>query len=343
MNLTDFPIEQLQQFHFPGFPSPPTTTVARTARFLNSRMADLTPLSISLPLDKKTKTIRREHGSFEANINKRGFKPDDIQKDDYGSEYRDVPATSPSAEDKAYEGKKLPKYPAAPLPILTNMPNENTDIGNHSLETKSATAKIPFLAEDPLALLPKHRIQSQGHARQVLNPDTPTSIVAEISSSSPSSTEFTKEQMAKITNKDDYRPTTRDVDPGDQEKDADDEPGTESDLETHVDDKDFRYATQLVDDQGYDSLQFQFSNVRICKRRREDAEEADSVWPGADAATLDSGRKEQTPSVPSTQEERAPRGKKSRKSKQTSAADGGQDARRTEDVEGVAMGQNHMP
>lgn len=329
-NLPDPLSDQLQQFHFPGFPPLLKTPGPRSTRLLNARMADLTPLSISLPLDQKKKKIQLDQDSYEAKVKTKGFRPDDGQKLDFGSEYRDIRAMSPSAVNEACEKKKSLKYPAAPLPFLANKPFESTKLDPLSLKISPTTVAAPFLVGKPVATDLKHKTKTQEKARRSFNSDTRTSITAEPSSSLPSSTDFIKEQMGTITGRDDYRPTAGDPYPSDQEEDAADEHATESDLETHVDDDDFKYAVDHeVDDEGYDSLQSQFKNVRIHKRRRDDVEDVggdNETWHGDDAAHLDGHGKQSTLKLPSTEGRRAYRGKKSRTTKPISSADGGPNA-----------------
>ncbi len=323
MNLTNLLSEQLQQFHFPGFPSLSKPRVAGKTRLLSTRMADLTPLSISQPLGKKTKKTLCDQDSYEAKIKKGGFKPDDSLRHDFGSEYRDIGAASLSPLHNANEGKKLPKYPAAPLPFLANKSSENTNMDLPSPSFYPTTAEAALLAENPLAS------QYQGHARQKLNLGTPTSTTAETFSSAPSLTQFTKEQLANITNNTDYRTAGRDACSSNQKEDAD-ELATESDLETHAGDDDFNYAVD-PEGEGYDSLQSQFENVRIRKRNRdavEDAEDAeDDNEQEAGAGHLDGVGKHMNLRLPLTEEERAHRGKKLRTAGKNSAEDGGKGAR----------------
>lgn len=341
--MTDLLSEQLQQFQFPGFPSLPTIRTARTARLLNARMANLTPLSISLPLDQTTKKIQHNQDSYEVKVKKRGFKPDDSQKHDFGSEYRDIRATSPSTVDEAYEGKKRPKYPAAPLPFLAKKTFDNTGIDTIPLKTSPTSAEAPFVAGKHMAADLKHKLQPQGHVRHSFNSDTPNSVTAEPSSSPPSATNFNKEQMAIITDKDGYRLAAGDSYSSDQEEDTNDEHATESDLETHAGDDDFNYAANPEEeDEGYDSLQSRFKNVRIRKRRRDDVgdvEDDNEACQEDDAAHQDGDGKQKTLKLPLTEEERAHRGKISRKSKTTSAAEDGQHTHRTEKTQVVGVTQ----
>ena len=331
MSLTDQLSEQLQRFHFPGFVSLPTTTTARTTKLLNTRMADLTPLSISLPLEKKTKKMWCDQDSYEAKIEKRGFKPGGSHKYDFGSEYRDIPATSPSVGDEACETKRSPNYPAAPLPLVANKSVESSNPDAFPLKT---SAEAPLLAGNLLASDPEYKLQDQGHARQTSSLDTPTFITAETSSSAPSLTQSTTEQVTNITDRNRNRPIARDCYPSDREENTDDEHITESDLETHADDDALSY-TVGPDDEGYDSLQSQFRDMRIRKRQREDAEDAEDdnmACQGAPTAHSDGGREQKTLKLLLTEKERAHRGKKSRTAKQTLVADGGQDAHGTDGV-----------
>ena len=245
MNVANFLLEQLQKFRFPGVSPIPTTTIARTTRFLNACMANLTPLSISSPLDQKTKNIQRSQDSYETKVKKRGFKPDYDHKHEFGSEYRDTRATLPSAVHEDYEGKKPLRYPATLLPFLV-----------HS---------------------------------------------------------------------------------SDQEEDADDEGGTESDLETHAGDDDLSYAANPEeDDEGYDSMRSRFKNVRIRKRQRDDTEDAvdDNIEgrQGAGPSHPNGDGQQKVLSLPLTEEERARRGKRSRRLPTISAADGDQAAHGTRET-----------
>ena len=285
-------------------------------------MANLTPLSISLPLKQKTGNILRDQDSYEAKVKREGFKPDDGQKYHFGSEYRDKQATSPSAVDEAHNGKMPPKFEAAPLPFLVNKPLENAIIDPFALETSPTTAEPPFWAGQAVASDP--------------------------SSSPPSSTDFTKEQVAHVTDKDEdgYRPTAGDSYPSDQEQDADDELVTESDLETHAGDDDFPYAAHPEEEnKDYDDLQSQFQNVRIRKRQRDDVddpEDDDGAGQVGDATRPDGDGKREDLTLPLA-EERAHRGKKSRTAKADSVGgDGGQGAPDTQEVQGVGVTSEGM-
>lgn len=332
IDLADPPSEQLQLFHFPGFPPPPMTVTARTTRRLDVRMAALTPLSISLPLDQETKKIERDQESFEARVKMRAFKSDVTQKKNFGSEYCGIRATSPYVVTAAYVRKKGPRFPAAPLPFLANKSLKNTGINPNSVKT----SPILTLTGQSVASNLSYKLQRQEYAHQSFNTDTPTSITAEPSSSSASLTDHIKERIVKIADKDTYRPNAGDSNPSDQDEDADDEHATESDLETHAGDDDLNYATNPEEeDEGYDSLQSQFRNVTIRKRQRydvEDAEDDNEVWQGADAAQLEDGGNQKTRKVASTEEEGAHRGKKSRTAGAASTADGDHDARGTEKI-----------
>lgn len=292
-------------------------------------MASLTPLSISLPLEQKTKRIQRNRDSYEAKVKERGFKSGDNTKYDFGSEYRGKQATSPSAVDEASDGKKPPKYPAAPSLFLAKNPLEDATIDSFTCPT---TAESPFLAGQSKALNLEFGLQPQGHARQLFNSDVPSSLAAKTSSSPPASTEITTEKMGIIRDKDSYRSTAGASYLSDQEEeDADDEFVNESDLETHADDDDFNYAVDPEEeDRGHaDSLRSQFKNVRIRKRQRDDvndAEDEHEAWPEADAAHLDGDGKQKTLTMPLTEEERAHRGKKSRTAETDSGQDSSQDA-----------------
>ena len=307
-------------------------------------MANLTPLSIALPLKQKIGNILRDQDSYEAKVKTKGVKPDDGRKYHFGSEYRDKEETSPSAVDEAHNGKMPPKFEAAPLPFLVNKPLENA-IDPFAQETTPTTAEPPFWAGQAVASDLKSKLQAQGHARQSFNPDTPASVTAKPSSSPPSSTDFTKEQVAHLTDKDEdgYRPTAGDSYPSDQEQDADDELVTESDLETHVGDDDFPYEEE---DKDYDDLQSQFQNVRIRKRQRDDVddpEDDDGAGQVGDAARPDGDGKREDLTLPLTEEERAHRGKKLRTAKADSVGgDGGQGAPDTQEVQGGGVTSEGM-
>ena len=288
-------------------------------------MADLTPLSISLPLDKKTKKISCDQDSYEAKIEKRGFRPDGSQKYDFGPEYRDIQAMSPSVGDEACGTKRSLKYPAAPLPVVAKKSVEDSNLNASPLKT---SAEAPLLAGNLLASDPEYKLQDQGHARHTSSLDTPTFITAETSSSAPFLTRSTTEQVTNITDANRYRSIARDCYPSDQEENSDDEHTTESDLETHADDDELSY-TVGPEDEGYDSLQSPFRDVRIRKRQRDDAEDAEDdnrAWHEAHAAHSDGEREQKTLKLPLTEEERAHRRKKSRTAKQSLVADGAQDA-----------------
>lgn len=337
MHLSDLPSAQLQRFNFPGFVSlSKTTKTARTTRVLNTRMADLTPLSISLPLDKRTKKVLCDQVSYEARIEKRGFKPDDGPKYDFGSKYRDIRATSPSAVDEACEAKGSRNHPAAASPSMADKSVENYSSGAFHPETSDAPAEAPLLAGKPLASELGNKLQSRGHVSRTKNLDAPTLTTAESSSSVPLSTESTEEQVANITNKDCCRPTAWDSYPSDQEEDIDHERVTESDLETHAGDDDFNHSVG-PEDEGYISLQSKFSNVSIRKRHRDDVEDAaeddNKAGEKADTAHLDGGRKRKTLKLRSTEGKCAHLGKKSRTAEQSLVADGG---RGSNDTGGVA-------
>lgn len=330
-------LEQLQHFQFPGFSPLPIIT----KRLLNTRMADLTPLSISRPLDQKVKKTQRNQESYEAKVKKGVFKPDDNQKYSFGSAFRDVRAESPSAMEGAYECTKPSKFPVATLPFLATSPIlENrlpsipsiAPVSHYAAEIKSTFSGV--VTQNPGYPLD---LDHQTRPSSFTSSATPASLTAEPSSSPLSSTGFSKEQMADMMKKDGYRQTARDSYPSDQEEDADDEHATESDLETHAGDDDFDYAVSPEEeDEGYDSLQSQFKNVRIRKRQRndvDDAEDDNEAWKGADAAPLDGDGKQKTPGLPLMEEEPTHRGKKSRTAKTTLAANGGQDAHGPENAE----------
>ena len=338
MNVANFFLEQLQKFQFPGFPQSPSTTIARTTRFLNTCMANLTPLSISSPLDQKTKDIRRGQDSYETKVKKRDFRPDCDYKHEFGSEYRDPRGTSPSAVHGDYEGKKPLRCTATLSPSLANQPLESTKTNPLSLTSNSAPAGALCLTGQLVASDLKCEIQSQAQTRQSFNSNTAICITAEPSSTSPSSSKnLTKQLLTRITDKDGYRATAGEFhlsDPGDE---ADDESGTESDLETHAGDDDLSYAADPEeDDEGYDSMRSRFRNVRIRKRQRDDTEDAaDDDFEGRQGAgpSHSNGDGQQKGlSLPLTEEERARRVKKSRRAPKISAADGDQAARVTRET-----------
>ena len=120
--------------------------------------------------------------------------------------------------------------------------------------------------------------------------------------------------MGNFTDKDAYRPTTRDFYPSDQAQDTDDTHALEADLEIHAGDDDFDYPVD-PEDEGYDSLQSQFRKGRIRKRQRDDIEDAEDdkdAWQGTDTAHLDAGRTQKTLETRLREEERTHPGKKSR-------------------------------
>ena len=139
---------------------------------------------------------------------------------------------------------------------------------------------------------------------------------------------ITKEQIANITDKDRYRPTPGDPHASDQEEN--DELATESDLETHAGDDDLNYSTNLEEeDEGYDSLQSQFRNVRIRKRQRddvEDAEDQNEAWQGDGLAHVNGDGKQKARNRHLTDKEHTRQGKKSRTAKTTSVTGNCQDA-----------------
>ena len=289
----DLPSEQLQRFHFPGFVSLPTTKTARTTRALNARMADLTPLSISLPLIKKTKTVVQcDRDSFEEKIRRRAFKPDDTRKYYFDSQYRDMRAAPPSALDGASKAKKSPQHAADLLPSMANNSAKDSDANAFPSKIGQSTAKERASVKTPRASDLEHKPQPQGHAPQAFKSDTSISITARPSPSVPSSTESAKE--TNTTDKDGYRPTTRESHSSYQdEENTDYDCATESDLESHPDDDDISYTvTPVVEDDKIDTLRSRFREVRILKRGREDGEDAAGDRNEADdTARLDNGRK----------------------------------------------------
>ena len=322
-------------------------TVPRTARLLNARMADLTPLSISRPLDQDTKKVQRNQESYETKVKKGGFGTDDSQKYSFGSDYRDVRAMSPSAVEEAYE--VTTKYPAAPLPFIAKAPNLEThepSIPSITLDSTSAD-EIKSKVSEFITRKPGYPLDLDHPTRpsSFTNPATPASLIAKPSSSPLSSAGLSTEQMTNIMKKDGYRPTAGNSYPSDQEEDADDEHDTESDLETHAGDDDFNYAARPEEeDEGYDSLQSQFKKVSIRKRQRDDVEDAEDdneAWQGADAAAhLGGDGKQKLPGLPLREEEH--RGKKSRTAETISAADGGEDAHSPEKAQGGGVAQKSV-
>lgn len=335
MHPSDLPSAQLQRFHFPGFASLSTTKTARTTRVWNTQMAVLTPLSISLPLDKRTKKVLCDQDSYEARIEKRGFKPDDGPKYDFGSRYRDIRATSPSAVDETCKAKGSPNHPAAASPSMADKSVENYSSSAFPPKTGEIPAEAPLLAGNPLASDLGNKLQPRGHVSRTKNLDAPALTTAESSSSVPSSTKSIKEQVANITNKDCYRPTAWDSYPSDQEEDIDHERVTESDLETHAGDDDFNHTIDS-EDEGHDSLQSKFNNVSIRKRHRDDVEDAaeddNEAGKKADTARLNGGRKRKTLKLRSTEGKCAHLSKKLRTAEQSLVADGG---RGSHDIGGV--------
>ena len=255
--------EKLRMFDFPAFPSLPSTTAARTTNLFNGRMAVLTPKNISHP-QAKTETSQHDQNSHETKIRKGEFKPDDSRDIGSGSEYRDIQATSPSTLNKAGDGKKRPKYPAAPLPFLVNKSVESARNDTLSLETSPTLAETSFTAESPPAFPNKHQPLPQGHAPPTMELNTPSLITTEVSPSAPSSFQSIKAPLANATdNEPDYRPTSRESCLSDQEADVHNQSATESDLETHAGDDDFNYSIDPEEDEDYDSLQSHFKNMRI--------------------------------------------------------------------------------
>ena len=331
LHLSNLLSEQLQRFHFPGYLSLPATKPARTRRALNTQLVNLTPLSISLPLDKKTKIVQCDQDSYEAKIRRRTLKSDDDPKYDFGSEYRDVRAKSPSAVDEAYKAERLLQRSTA-LSLSTAISAENANIGSFPTKTGQSSAEARLSTESPVASELRYEPREpQGHARQIFKLDTPSLIAPESSPCVPSPTGSTKEQVAKITDTAKYRPTAMAPCPGDQEEeDTDYDCATESDLETHSADEDFSYTVD-PEDEGYDSLQSRFRNVRIRKRQRDDVEGADDdgeAWQGAaaDTARSDGGREHKDLQVSLAEEEGAHPGKKPRTARRRVVADGRQDA-----------------
>ena len=334
MNVANFFLEQLQKFQFPGFPQSPSTTIARTTRFLNTCMANLTPLSISSPLDQKTKDIRRGQESYETKVKKRGFKPDCDYKHEFGSEYRDPRATSPSAVHEDLEGKKPLRCPATLSPSLASQPVESTKTNPLSLRNNSAPAGALCLSGQLVATDLKCKIQPQAQTRQSFGSNTAICITAEPSSTSPSSKDLTKQLMTRITDRDGYRASAEEFHLSDPGEEADDESGMESDLETHAGDDDLSYAANPEeDDEGYDSMRSRFKNVRIRKRQRDDTEDVadgnSEGRQGAGPSRSNGSGQQKALSLPLTEEERARRGKKSRRAPKISAADGDQAAHGT--------------
>ena len=301
MHTSDLPSEQLQRFHFPGFVSLPTTKTARTTRALNARMADLTPLSISLPLNnKKTKEVQCDRDSYEAKIGGRAFQADDVAKHKFGSEYRDIRSATPSAVDGASKAKKSPQHAANLLLSIANKSAKNLDVNAFPSETGQSTAKERASVKIPLVSDLERKPQK-------------------------SSTD--------MTDKGGYRPTARESHPSDQdEEDTDYDCATESDLESHPDDDDIDYTVDpAVEDDRIDTLRSRFKEVRIRKRGREDGEDAAGDGNEADdTARLDGGLEQEGlrgPCLTAEEEEEeeetsAHVGKKSRIEKEKRELDG---------------------
>ena len=292
MHKSDLPPEQLQRFHFPGFMSLPTTKTARTTRVLNARMADLTPLSISLPLNKKIKKVQCDRDSYEAKIGRRPFKPDDTPKHNFGSEYRDIRPAPPSAVDGASKARKSPRHAANLVLSIVNKSAKNSDVNAFPPKAGQSTTRERASVMIPRAPDLERKPQPQGHALQTFISDSSISATARPSPSVPSSIDSAKEHAANRTDKDDHRPIVREAHPSDQdEEDTDYDCATESDLESHPDDEDISYT---VEDSRIHTLRSRFKEVRIRKRGREDGEEAAGDGNEADhTARLDGGREQE--------------------------------------------------
>ena len=255
-------------------------------------MADLTPLSISLPLIKKTKKVQCDRDSYEAKMGRRAFKPDDTRRHYFGSEYRDMRSAPPSAVDEASTAKKSPQH----LRSMANNSAKRSNVNAFPPKTGQSTAKERASVKIPRASDLEHKTQSQGHARQTFNSDTSKSITARPSPSVPSSTKSAKEQAANVMDKDGFRPTATESHPSDQDEEEDnDDCATESDLESHTDDDDISYTVDTaVNDDRIDTLRSQFKNVNIRKRGREGGEDAVGDRNEADdTARLDNGREQE--------------------------------------------------
>ena len=233
-------------------------------------MADLTPLSISYPLTKKTKKVQCDEKSYEAKIGRRAFKPDDTPKHDFGSDYR---SALPSVVDEASKAKKSPQHAANLLLPMVNRSAKNCDSNAFPAKTGQSIAKERVSVEIPRASDLHHKPRSQGYASQAFSSDTSTPITARPSPSVPPSTEFAKECVA---DKDGYRPTGREAHPSeqDEEEDTDYYCATESDLESRPDDDDdINYTIDpAVEDDRIDALRSRFKEVRIRKRQRENVQ-----------------------------------------------------------------------
>ena len=331
MHLSNVPTEQLQLFQFLGFVSFSTTKTARTSRALNTRKADLTPLSISLPLQRKAKKVRSDHVLYESMIARRAFKPNKSTEYDFGSEYRGIRPTSPPAADEAGKAKKSSQCTAGLSLSMANVLAENSDIDALPLKTGQNAAEARSLAGSLLNPELEYKLHPQKYTGQTFNSDTPASFTAKFSSPVPSWTESTGEQAANVTDSDGYRLTARETHPSDQGADTDYECATESDPETHTDDDDFNYIVDAVEDEGYDTLESQFRDVRIRKRQRDDVEDAEDGNEAADTARLDDGQEQKSLQVPLTEEEeeRTHLDKKLRTENRTLVANNSQDAHGT--------------
>jgi len=114
--LVDVPImvidsflDQLDKFGFPGFQN----TSKPAKRFLNARVAYLTPLNLVQPSMREQKRSKQGIEPFEEKIKMKMSKPEDHQpKLGFGSEYRDA-----SADDEM-EAEESHKYAAAGLPFF---------------------------------------------------------------------------------------------------------------------------------------------------------------------------------------------------------------------------------
>lgn len=257
-------------------------------------MADLTPLSISFPLIKKTKKVRYDRDSYEAKIGRRAFKTDGTRRHYFGSEYRDVQSASPSEVDGASKARKSPQHAADLLPSMANNSAKRSNVNAFPPKTGQSTAKERASVKIPRASDLEHKTQSQGHASQTFDSDTSNSITARPSPFVPSSTKSAKEQAANILDKDGFRPTATESHLSDQDEEDNYDCATESDLESHTDDDDISYTVDTaVKDDRIDTLQSQFKNVRIRKRGREGGEDtAGDENEADDTACLDNGREQ---------------------------------------------------
>lgn len=226
-----FETAQLEKYNFPGFNrtlKPP----ASNARMLNSRMANLTPLSISNPAPKQKS--KRKIETFEDKITKKLHTPENTEAEySIEGDYRDANSSNESETDE--------KRPAAALPVLARTPT----LGALKSEAKLPTLEL-IAESDNLTSAAALPPAAEGNRRFRMPPNTPVRKLDPMSSQTPASlnteassraplTSLTKEKVPrlKITDKDSHRLPAHYQ--SDLEADADDEADhgaiSESDLE----------------------------------------------------------------------------------------------------------------